>query len=153
MGINATLRLIGEGDQLKELELMSKDRNRMKIIGKVEHSEIPRILSKMDIGLLPMGSEISWITASPIKLFEFAASGLVVIATDIEAHQIDNSESWLRKTGVETFVRDGVNLIQEKNFMENIKLNGEKAQQAVLERYSWGASAKVMMDTIQQPNE
>ncbi len=150
LGINATLKLIGEGDQLKELEFMSKERNWLEIIGKVEHSEIPRILSTMDIGLLPMGGEISWITASPIKLFEFAASGLVVIATDIEAHQIDNSESWLRKIGIETFVKDGVNLIQEKNFIENIKLNGQKAQQEALKRHSWGASAKVMMDTIQK---
>jgi glycosyltransferase involved in cell wall biosynthesis len=148
LGINASLNLIGEGDQMKELELMSDNREWMNMFGKVKHDEIPKILSTMDIGLLPMGDEISWVTASPIKLFEFAASGLVVIATNIEAHKLENSESWLRNTNLETFVEDGVNLIQDKSFIDNIKQNGRTAQKQVLENHTWEKSALKMLEVI-----
>ena len=123
--------------------------------GRVPHAEVPRFLSSFDVALLPMqyrvatsasnNSDIaSW--TSPLKLFEYMAAGLPIIASDLPVlrevlkHEVNSllcdvhdPLSWRREL---VRLRDSTNL--------RLRL-GSKAKQEFLSRYSWSSRANQVL--------
>jgi glycosyltransferase involved in cell wall biosynthesis len=56
------------------------------VLPPVPHSEVPGLLAQAHIGVLPFPDEEKFRVSSPIKLFEYMASGLVILATRIVCH-------------------------------------------------------------------
>lgn len=69
--------LIGPLDKSKKL----KEYKNMHYLGTKDYKEIPRYLKHADIGLLPFTQSLSNEGRSPMKLYEYGAAGLPVIAT------------------------------------------------------------------------
>ena len=123
--------------------------------GRVPHADVPRFLSSFDVALLPMQHRVatsasnnsdiaSW--TSPLKLFEYMAAGLPIIASDLPVlrevlkHEVNSllcdahdPLSWRREL---VRLRDSTNL--------RLKL-GSKAKQEFLSRYSWSSRAKQVL--------
>lgn len=59
--------------------------------GAVDYLELPSILSKYKVGLLPFNDNPSNSGRSPMKLFEYLAAGLVVLSSPLEG--VDSSSS------------------------------------------------------------
>jgi glycosyltransferase involved in cell wall biosynthesis len=57
----------------------------VKILGPRPYSELPAYLSAMDVGLIPFQQDPVTYHADPIKAYEYLASGLPVVATDLPA--------------------------------------------------------------------
>lgn len=53
-------------------------------IGKAPYDELPRILSCYEFGLLPFSKSKLNSARSPMKLFEYVSTGLVILATDYD---------------------------------------------------------------------
>jgi teichuronic acid biosynthesis glycosyltransferase TuaH len=53
----------------------------------VNHASIPQELLTFDVGLLPYGNSIYNSERFPIKLLEYSAAGLPIIATDTPVHR------------------------------------------------------------------
>ncbi|PMP95968.1 MAG: hypothetical protein C0169_04930, partial [Thermodesulfobacterium geofontis] len=83
---NEKLLIAGEGEELENLKKLVKNLNledRVKFLGYLSHKEIPLYLTKSKIGVLPNINEgISEFT-SPLKLFEYIALGLPIVASDL----------------------------------------------------------------------
>ena len=85
--INAVL--IGDGPELSRVRQAAKGIDGVTITGALPHGEIPASLAAADIGVAPFDVsahaplllEFHW---SPLKIFEYMASGLPVIAPRIE---------------------------------------------------------------------
>ena len=56
-------------------------------IDHVSHTDIPHLLEKMSVGLLPYGDNAYNSERFPIKSLEYAAAGLPIIATDTQVHR------------------------------------------------------------------
>lgn len=84
---NFTLTIIGDGTGRVELEeyAMSLGRH-VHVLHRVPFDEIPRWLSKTHIGTLPFPDEEKFRVSSPIKLFEYLAAGMPILATRIVCH-------------------------------------------------------------------
>ena len=53
----------------------------------VPHAEVPEIISKFDIGIVPYpNNKHMSLYASPMKIFELASCGVPILASDIESH-------------------------------------------------------------------
>ena len=53
----------------------------------VPHEEVPEIISKFDIGIVPYPNNKHMnLYASPMKIFELASCGVPILASDIESH-------------------------------------------------------------------
>ena len=53
----------------------------------VPHEEVPEIISKFDIGIVPYpNNKHMSLYASPMKIFELASCGVPILASDIESH-------------------------------------------------------------------
>ncbi|MAB80690.1 MAG: glycosyltransferase WbuB [Planctomycetes bacterium] len=78
---HAVLALIGEGPAHEELTRLADERNlsdRLFFCGSRPHAEIPELLHAFDVGLIPAINPY----ASPLKLHEYMAASLPVIAPD-----------------------------------------------------------------------
>lgn len=86
-GVLITLSLVGDGNQKEELEKFAGTTNGcVRVLPRVDHSQIPGVLSSAHIGVLPFPDEEKFQVSSPIKLFEYMASGLPILATRIACH-------------------------------------------------------------------
>ena len=80
----------GPENKLNEIEDIIKNNKQerfFKTQGFVRHFNVPKLLEKVDIGIVPY-PENQHISnyASPLKIFEFAAMGIPILASDIKSH-------------------------------------------------------------------
>jgi glycosyltransferase involved in cell wall biosynthesis len=83
---NEKLLIVGGGDRLeklKELAIKENVADRVKFIGSVSHELIPEYLSKAKVAVLPNISEGPSQFSSPLKLFEYMAAGIPIVASDL----------------------------------------------------------------------
>lgn len=86
-GMSMILSLVGDGNQKEELEKFASETNGcVRVLPRVDHAKIPGVLSTAHIGVLPFPDEEKFQVSSPIKLFEYMASGLPILATRIACH-------------------------------------------------------------------
>ncbi|MBK8268800.1 MAG: glycosyltransferase family 4 protein [Planctomycetes bacterium] len=80
---NAHLLIVGEGRSMQSLRAVSEEHgvaDRVTWLGGVEHAEIPRILAAVDVAVAPF-LPLETFYFSPLKLYEYMAAGLCVIAS------------------------------------------------------------------------
>jgi glycosyltransferase involved in cell wall biosynthesis len=86
-GMSFTFAIVGDGAQRMELEeFASRTDGRIRLIPSVPHQCIPEMLAQAHIGVLPFPDEEKFRVSSPIKLFEYMAAGLPILATRIVSH-------------------------------------------------------------------
>ena len=88
-GLGLVLWLVGEGPQRPELERFAlQTGGAVHIQSAVPHPQIPELLRKAHVGVtsLPAPDDRKFAASSPIKLFEYMAAGLPVLATDNVCH-------------------------------------------------------------------
>jgi glycosyltransferase involved in cell wall biosynthesis len=86
-GMAFVLSLIGEGTERLDLEKFAlRTAGRVRIIPPVPHNQVPGLLAQAHVGVLPFPDEEKFQVSSPIKLFEYMAAGLPILATRIVCH-------------------------------------------------------------------
>ena len=86
-GMAFKLILIGDGDERKALEEFAETTSgRVCVLQPVPHNQVPDILADAHIGVLPFPDEEKYRVSSPIKLFEYMAAGLPILATRVVCH-------------------------------------------------------------------
>ncbi len=71
------LRVIGDGPGRDALASVGAE-----MLGAVPHADVPRLLAEADVGLAPYAPDAPTYF-SPLKLFEYLAAGLAIVAADI----------------------------------------------------------------------
>ena len=90
-GLKLQINVAGDGDESHTFY----DDERINHHGVLTRDGVADLLSKCDVGLLPMPAGKVWKTASPLKLAEYAAAGLAVIGVDHEGHRMPESSQWI----------------------------------------------------------
>jgi glycosyltransferase involved in cell wall biosynthesis len=86
-GMRFELSLVGDGPERMELENFAMNSaGAVKVIPTVPFDEIPKTLAQAHVGVLPFPDEEKFRASSPIKLFEYMAAGMPVLATRIVCH-------------------------------------------------------------------
>lgn len=146
---HTTLLLVGDGPERARIEALARDRN-VKVVctGTVAHDDIPEHLAAMDVGLVLASGDRAF-HYSPLKLAEYFAAGLAVVAP--------------RAGGLVTQLRDGVDslLVQPGDPAElaaalrrlrddpaERERLGRTARSVATERWSWDLSAQRVLDAV-----
>jgi len=81
---------VGDGDGRIELEQLAKDlglNDRVIFTGKVPYVQVSEYIRSANMAILPFPDITWWAVSSPIKLMEYLATGISIIATNIDAHR------------------------------------------------------------------
>jgi glycosyltransferase involved in cell wall biosynthesis len=82
--------LVGDGPAVEELKELSSElglEDRVIFTGKVPYNNIAEYVRVANCAILPFPDIDWWQVSSPIKLMEYLAIGVPVVATNIEAHR------------------------------------------------------------------
>ncbi len=86
-GMAFQLALIGEGTQQAALQEIARESGGcIQVSAPVPHAQVPAILAQAHVGVLPFPGEEKFLVSSPIKLFEYMAAGMPILATRIACH-------------------------------------------------------------------
>jgi len=140
-GIPICLNLIGKGSMSKSLNTMDEDW--LNYHGSVPHSSIPQLLSNMDVGLSPMDDRETWAISSPLKLAEYAAAGLQVLATDQPGNHFEFEAEWIHFVSIENWVKDAVKVLSD------FEPKGEPARDAA-KYLDWSYSVDALLAAIEE---
>ena len=145
---NIKLLIVGDGEvltMLKEIASHSRFAERIRFTGQVSKKEVYSYVSLMDVGVSP---DHSWY-GSPIKIFEYAALGAVVLAPDSESiRDIFNhlEDSWLFNSTDE--LEFGMKeLITDSNVRMQLS---DKGKAKVLTFHTWRANAETVIENLNQ---
>jgi glycosyltransferase involved in cell wall biosynthesis len=135
-GENFIFTVVGSGYEAQSIAQLAKEYpNIIHYHQPVPHKDIPSWLSKAHLGVLPFPNELKFQVSSPIKLFEYLASGLGIIATRIVAHEdyLMDSEFvfWSKNSTIEHF-EDALQQV-----WNNRIYLPELSKKAVLKAQSW----------------
>ena len=141
-GMAFRLTLVGDGRAREDLEkFAAQSAGLIRVIPSVPHDHVPQVLAQAHVGVLPFPDEEKFRVSSPIKLFEYMAAGLPVLATRIVCHTDvvgrDDYAFW-GGNGEEKGLLDGLRLVWRSQSL--LSEMGRRAAIAA-EVWSWTASA------------
>ncbi len=139
---NIQLAIVGEGEQSSKIKLQAEELNisgSVKFLGFQPHQIIPYLLSAADIAVAPyIKIDECQFQGSPMKLYEYLASGKAIIASNIG--QIRNvieegSNGLLVPPGdIEALTAAFEKLIVNPRLRSSL---GEHAREDAVKHYSW----------------
>ena len=147
----AHLLLVGSGPAAAELRAAVAEmalEHRVTFTGAVPHDEVPKFLRAMDVAVAPF-LPLEDFYFSPIKLFEYMASGTCVIASRLGqiAEVIeDNVDGLLCRPGD---VQDLAEQLDRARRSPALRAElGLRARTKVLDRYTWRHTAEALVDCV-----
>jgi len=141
----------GDEESVKKYQNFTKKNNltNIKFLGYQKKEKIPLYLKSADILLLPnlpISNEGEFYT-SPIKMFEYMASQIPIIASDIPAIReiLNKNNAFLIKPGDEDGLKKAI-----KTILENWELNFKITQNSfnIVKKYTWSRRAQKILNFI-----
>lgn len=149
--MNFRLTLVGDGTERKSLERFSgRTEEHIRVIGRVPHEQIPRLLAQAHVGVLPFPDRDEFRVSSPIKLFEYLASGLAILATRVVCHTDvlteEDSAFWAKDATEEGLFAALCQIWEQRNRLHEFA----RRSSALASRWTWKASAMKLDQALRQ---
>ncbi len=147
----ARLILVGDGELEASLRALSASLgigDRVLFVGTVPHREIPELLAAMDVCVVPQSNPYR----SPIKLFEYMATGKAVVAPRTEPIEMvarDGEHAVLFDPDCADDLTGALRrMLGDAPLREQL---GRAAREHVLHHHTWQRNAELMLDLLPQP--
>ena len=144
-GVEATLHIHGTGDAVERLKSMELEG--LEVTDALPQDDLAKLLSKYDVGLLPMPEKKVWSLASPLKRSEYLACGMVVCGIDHAGHRIDNSGDWLQLFSQKEFIANTVSWIKSLD-RDRLSALQQESRTYAEENLSWAHSVDALESII-----
>jgi glycosyltransferase involved in cell wall biosynthesis len=138
---DACLILVGDGAQRLTMMQHSSDlgiSHAVRFTGKVAHAEVPRLMAAADVAVVPYPPINRELWLSPLKLFEYMASGTAIVASAVgqltEVLQ-DGYNGLLVPPGDIPAMTDALKKLIGDPFL--CARLGQQAREDAVEKYSW----------------
>ena len=143
----ARLLLVGSGLHEESVRRAAADRkcaDRITLAGNVDYAEMNLWLNAMDIGLAPKSRALEGAGYSPLKVRDYAAAGIPVLASDVTGLREFEPLGWLRTFDPDVSGDLGRVLVEMLADTEELRQRGAKARAYAEEHFSWErAAAKI----------
>lgn len=148
--LDARLKLVGSWDPPDLPESLSKipGWDRVDFIGPLGRREVAHQLNKARVGLSILHPEPNYVTAQPVKLFEYMCAGIPVITSDFPVCREIVAKACC---GFLVNPADTQEIARAIEFLlthpEEADAMGKRGLQAVREKYTWAEEEKVLLRT------
>lgn len=145
------LSIIGKGPQRSTLqEFAKRSPGSIQILSPVPHDQMPRILADHHIGVLPFPDQEIFRVSSPVKLFEYMASGMPILATRIPCFMDvvgdDDFIFWTKDSTKVGLFKALCKISQPSASLKDKGISAAKAAQS----FSWQQSAIKLSDSLER---
>jgi glycosyltransferase involved in cell wall biosynthesis len=151
LGMAFRMVVLGDGPARRSLqEIAVRSEGDIVVEGSVPHVEIPMFLEKAHVGVtpLPASNDRMFAISSPIKMFEYMASGLAVLTTSNICHTNvvgDGNYAFWAEEGTEEDLFKSLQVIWENRLM--LSAMGKGAGIAAQD-WTWDAAAKKLSNAL-----
>lgn len=149
--VQSSLLIVGDGPQREAMETLAKDLNiinQLQFVGAVAPATIPYWMRKMDIAVAPYPA-LENFYFSPLKVFEYMAAGIPVIASDIgqikELFEHKKQAVLVEPGSISALVNALDQIYLEP---QSVLTMVQQAQQHILRHYTWDAVAEAMLKQL-----
>jgi len=139
---NALVMFVGDGTKRKAMERLANELGIDRSViftGMVAHKDVPRYMASADIAVVPYPLLEQDIWLSPLKLFEYMATGNAIIASDVGQLSewiCDARNGLLVPPGSISAMANGIKrLIRDPDFRARL---GQSAREEAVQKHSWG---------------
>lgn len=140
-GVSARATIIGDGPLSGKFQSLADSGQSIVFLGKLSADELPRAVSNHDYGILPLPDALEWNVGSPLKIMEFASSGLVCLTTDVQGTKPFHGQDWIRRANRYDPIAEWVSIIEEdSNNKEGFLPKRGKARKFALEGMTWDSA-------------
>jgi glycosyltransferase involved in cell wall biosynthesis len=144
-GIPARLKLAGTftppNEKQRLIERCQGLENELDILGWIHYSQVPALLRTADVGLAILQPEPRYVKALPVKLFEYMAAGLPVVASNFPSIADIMNDI---QCGTLVEPQDVQAAVEQIRYWwehpDEVRKIGERGRQAVLEKFNWETS-------------
>jgi len=141
--------LAGAGLMKNQLiEKIKKEKIPIKYLGYIPRQKIHMLLEKMQVGIAPSTKDLARQVASPIKVFDYMASGLPVVTPRIgdwgDIIEKEDSGIALSDDSIENYLK-ALDILTHENIWTIKSINAVKC---VKEKYNWDKAFKPIMDLL-----
>ncbi|WP_019140772.1 glycosyltransferase family 4 protein [Noviherbaspirillum massiliense] len=142
--------LVGDGPELERIRALVSRHGLMERVifgGRKKHHELPAAMSAFYVGVMPDSNDYG----SPMKIFEYMALGVPVIAPDYSPilDAMDDGEQGLifEQRSVEGLRAALVKLLQDESLAQHL---GTQGRETILRDRNWNANAARIRDALLQ---
>lgn len=144
LGLNIQLTLVGKGTEEDALKrFAAQTEGRIQVLPPVPHEQIPACLARAHVGVLPFPDEEKFRVSSFIKLFEYMAAGMSILATPISSitdiMPLDSYFAFWAKDASEPELLTALHSVSEAK--ATLGPRGAEALAAV-QKWTWAATAE-----------
>jgi glycosyltransferase involved in cell wall biosynthesis len=141
----------GTDSDIKKFKAEAKDMNNVLILGHRPHREISKYLAAADVLVLPNSAKkkISRSYTSPMKLFEYMASGRPIVASGIPSitEVLNEQNAILVESDDAAALADGIKrALSDNNLADAIS----KRAYNEAKQYDWNVRARRIMDFLNE---
>lgn len=151
-GMQFDLTFVGDGPERDTLQALAAQSNgHICIQEPVAHNEIPSLLEKAHVGVtsLPNVNDVKYEASSPIKIFEYLAAGMPILASANPCHtQVvaqNNYAFWIEQVDEDTIVQTLREIWRKRNTLAAL---GQAALKDA-EKWSWKSASEKLSDSLQ----
>lgn len=150
-GMAFILSLTGDGTERLDLEKFAlQTEGRVRVLPPVPHDQVPGLLAQAHVGVLPFPDEEKFRVSSPIKLFEYMAAGLPILATRIVCHTdvVSGGEYvfWAEDASIEGLLAAMRLIWHDRTSLDRMGREAAIAAQA----WTWQASARELNTALER---
>jgi glycosyltransferase involved in cell wall biosynthesis len=144
-GLDIRLHLHGQGDCLHKLTSLNIDG--LEVTSRLEQKDLANRLGRYDIGILPMPKDKVWNLASPLKLSEYLASGLIVAGVDHSGHRMNDTDGFVKLFKEPDLISSTISWLKELDIAQLRELQAQARKKAERD-IEWSISVDVLEELI-----
>jgi len=137
------LMFVGEGDDKQNLEKLARElqiQDRVIFTGSVRYEDVPHYISAFDVGLCHLPDVFVFRHSYPMKILEYLACGIPVLASKIEAHE--NISRELSNVYIYNSPESFIQQVKEISLERNVPTN--------LDEYRWESICDSIVQMYEQ---
>lgn len=145
-------RVIGSGPDLEMMKEHAKSigiDDSVEFTGLIPYEKVPFEILKADICICPLPNRVEWNVSSPLKVFEYMASGKPVICTPIPAHKdVLKEQPFIVYTAdesaesIKNAIKDSLGRLPE------LKSYSQEEKAFVESGFTWERQAEILYDYL-----